>query len=763
MEEALRYHGILQRMDKQDKIRLIQSLTRKDAQDNLHVLFELLGDSIYEFRRAAANELKKFGVDILEDLVELFRSGNADQQYWCVQLLVEMGPYALNALEMVLNCDDPTLQQIAVASLAKHKSKSSVRPLMNLLRGGGWGIRQAAFQALKGYGESISEDCQEALHSDNEDLVYWAVRLLGGMSYRYKKPLFKMLQDTGPEMKFVVASALGEAGDTKVLGMLVKCFKENSWIHSKRACDALVQVGSKAIPVIMDELRKEHFSKIHWYAKTLLRMGDNGIDSLTQFLGSKGESYLWNCRDHLVQLENDLVPLIRQLILSENRKIRFFAYQLAADLRHQSCLELLIHGLSDEVWTCKKLCADALVQIGDSVIPALKPLIASSKYDDMHWLIQILKRLGGGQKLLIDCLRRDAKDIITEAARALRDSNLQDSVLPLLTCLKHPEWLVRKESSETLISLGSLGLEHLIKSLATEEEELQFWLSYILKRYPRSVYPYLTTLLYRKDYPAHLAARAMGIMADEYFVMPLREALKSQDSVLVLDASWAISQIYPDEHVKSIWGLLGQLDLLKYPRLENMIFQHREFANEFIEQGINTKDDLLIKNCIHLVGRLSISQMTTQLKEKLSGTNQEHAIMAADAFLHLGDKSVIPYFHKMLEGDLSSELRLKILSVVGTISEEDVIYLILKMIQQSESETDRTRFSTEILRMGIKAIPQLVDALGKEEIPIRKASAELLLEFGALAVPYLKQDEHLDDSNVRFWKSKILKVLNQKN
>ena len=84
-------------------------------------------------------------------------------------------------------------------------------------------------------------------------------------------------------------------------------------------------------------------------------------------------------------------------------------------------------------------------------------------------------------------------------------------------------------------------------------------------------------------------------------------------------------------------------------------------------------------------------------------------------------------------------------------------------VQQSESETDRTRFSQEILRMGIKAIPQLVNALGKEEIPIRKASAELLLEFGALAVPYLKQEHHGDDSNVKFWKSKILKVLSQKN
>ena len=763
MEEALRYHGILQKMDKQDKISLIQSLTRRDAKENLDLLFDLLGDSIYEFRRAAAAELKKLGVDILEDLVELFRSGNADQKYWCVQLMVDMGPYSLNALEMVLNCDDPTLQQIALMSLAKHKSKSSVRPLMNLLRGGGWGIRQAAFQALKGYGESISDDCQEALNSENEDLVYWAVRLLGGMNYRYKKPLFKMLQEASPEMKFVVASALGEAGDTKVLSMLVKCFKENSWIHSKRACDALTQVGLKAIPVIMEELNKERSTRIYWYARTLLRLGDDGVDALVEFFHSKEESFLWNCRDHLVELEQDLVPLIRQLIRSENRKIRFFAYQLAADLRHENCLELLIQGLSDEIWTCKKLCADALVQIGESIIPALKPLIASSKYEDMHWLIQVLKRVDDGQKLLIDCLRRDSKDIVTEAAKALRDSNLPEAVLPLLNCLQHQEWLVRKESSETLISLGSLGLENLIKSLATEDEELQFWLSYILRRYPRSVYPFLTTLLYRKDYPAHLAARAMGIVSDEYFVMPLRESLKSQDSILVLDASYALSQITPDEHIKSIWGLLSQLDVNEHVRLEQLVIKYREYATEFLDHGIETTDNLLVKNCLRLIGRLALSSMKNKLKEKLAGDNVEFAILAADAFLHLGDSDIVPYFHRMLEKELNSELRLKILSVVGTIAEEDVIYLILKMIEQSNSESDRTRFSQEILRMGLKAIPQLVNVLGKDEIPIRKASAELLLEFGALAVPYLKQEQHHDDANVKFWKNKILKALRQKN
>ena len=46
---------------------------------------------------------------------------------------------------------------------------------------------------------------------------------------------------------------------------------------------------------------------------------------------------------------------------------------------------------------------------------------------------------------------------------------------------------------------------------------------------------------------------------------------------------------------------------------------------------------------------------------------------------------------------------------------------------------------------------------------MEKASAELLLEFGTLAVPYLKQENHGDDSNVTFWESEILKILSQKN
>lgn len=763
MDDVIKYHGILQKMDKRDKIRLIQSLTDDGSKENLGLLFELLGDSIYEFRRAAAAELKKFGVDILDNLVELFNSGNSDQRYWCVQLMVELAPYSINALEMVLSCDESTLQQIAVECLARFKSKSSIRPLMNLFTEGNWAIRQAAFAALREFGEDISADCKDALKSENEDLVYWAVRLLGGMDYRHKKPLFKMMQEASPEMKFVVASALGEAGDTKILSLLVKCFKENSWIHSKRACDALAQVGPKAIPVILDVLSNEQSDRIYWYARTLLRLGEEGIEGLSNFLHGKGESFLWNCRDSLIKLDKDLIHLIAQLVLSSDRKMRFFAYQLAADLRQESCLDILIKGLTDRVWTCKKLCADALVQVGDSVIPVLKPLMTSSKYADMHWLIQVLSKVKGGETLLVDCLRRDSKDIVKEAAKALRNRYVPDAVLPLLNCLQDQEWLVRKEASDTLISFESLGLEQLVQALANDDDELQHWLTQILNSYPRSVYPYLTTLLYRKDYPAHLAARAMGIIGDEYFSMPLREALKEQDSLLVMDATWALDQINPHEQQKSVWGLLSQIDVREFPRLEKLVFSYREYAPEFISHGIDTNDSLLVSNCIHLVGRLQLKDMEESLTKRLMGKSLEHAILAAEAFMHLGDKSVLSSFHKMLEGEIENELRLKILSVIGAIAEEDVIYLILKMIQQSRSDAERTRFSQEVFRMGVKAIPQLISALGIEEIPVRKAAAELLLEFGALAVPYLQNEEASDDPNIRFWKNKILKSVSKKS
>ena len=46
---------------------------------------------------------------------------------------------------------------------------------------------------------------------------------------------------------------------------------------------------------------------------------------------------------------------------------------------------------------------------------------------------------------------------------------------------------------------------------------------------------------------------------------------------------------------------------------------------------------------------------------------------------------------------------------------------------------------------------------------MEKASAELLLEFGTLAVPYSKQENHADDYNVKFGKSEILKILSQKH
>jgi hypothetical protein len=55
-------------------------------------------------------------------------------------------------------------------------------------------------------------------------------------------------------------------------------------------------------------------------------------------------------------------------------------------------------------------------------------------------------------------------------------------------------------------------------------------------------------------------------------------------------------------------------------------------------------------------------------------------------------------------------------------------------------------------------VPRLIKHLAHEEPILRKVAAELLLEFGSLAVPELKKELVGRDPNRKYWAAKILKT-----
>jgi len=763
-DEVLRYHGVLQRMDHKEKIAMIKSLVVSGGKQNVGLLMDLLGDPHYDFRRAAYLELCKLGNTILKEVLEVFETGNHDQKYWCIQLMCEMGPSAVGGLELALKDSDPNIQRVAIDKLGELTQASSVRPLLQIFKDGPWSVRQACFQALQRYGDEIGDVVRESLKSDSEDLVFWSVKLLGKMGFQARKPLYQVLKKADPEMKFVIASALGESGDIKALELLVKCFAEDSWIHCKRASDSLVQVGSVAIGVIREDLKKQSASDIYWHIYTLLRLGEEGMENLIEFLETAKEAYLWNCREVLMKTGDLIVPCLKRLCSSKDRKARFFGYQLLTDLRMTSTANILINGLKDPIWTCRKLCADALSQMGEEITDLLKPRLGSADDDEMYWLIQVLQKTVTGRELLVNCLRRESKSVVSQAARALQGKVVPAAILPLLNCLRSEEWVVRKEAAEALLSAQNMAMEEVVQSLAIEDEEYRFWISYILKRYPTRSFPYLTTLLYRQDYPVHLAAMAMGIIANSYFKVPLQEALKEGDDLLVLYCAWALSSVDPQRELKAVWGLLSRLDVRQYPLLEELVQKYRISAPDHLNDGLRSVQDLTIRNCIYLAGKLQLEGCSEALRERLKDENVEYAIEAAEALFRIQPPGILQIFHTMLDRKIPDSLRLKLLTVLAALEDNDeLVYHILKMMTEAQEEQEASTYAREILKLGMDAVPALIAALGREEIPTRKTAAEMLLEFGSLAVEPLKNevDDPNADPNRKFWAGKILKTMQQ--
>lgn len=450
------------------------------------------------------------------------------------------------------------------------------------------------------------------------------------------------------------------------------------------------------------------------------------------------------------------------MLQAKKQNIRFFVYQLLFDLGEKSNIALLIEGLKDPFWPSRRLCADALIKKGVEVVPYLKPLLSSADSDQSYWFLSILKNTAPGRELLIESLRSENRQIAALSARFLRGLVTANCVSPLIDCLKSKHWPIRREAADTLIAAGVIAVDKVIAALAVEDSELRYWLSGILKAWPKSVYPHICALFYQDKYPAYLAAYGAGIIKDSYFTAALREVLHEPDNMLVLYATWALSEICPQEEIRAIWGLLSKIDASKHAVFSEVIRKYRQSAAAYLLSGLKSSEKQLVLNSCYFCGLLELTEAAPILETLLTGRDEAVGLAASEAFLKMDYRAIIPTLRQVLEREVSSEFRLKILSILGVFGEDDVVPVILKMMSTATNEAERDIYSREIFRMGIGVIPRLVRHLAHEEPILRKVAAELLLEFGSLATADLKKELSGREPNRKYWAGKILKAESQR-
>ena len=753
MDEALKYQGILKKMNVDEQIQMIGKIG--SSTEEIETLLELLADPVYEFRIAAFDNLKSRVTPILEQVVRTCSSANADQRYWAMRLLIESGEENVSAVEICARNVEFSLQRLAVEALGNWQKKSSIGVLIDLLGSSDWQLRQHVFKALEGYGAVILEPLTKVLVTDNEDLFYWGLRLLGKLGHKSRKSLVKLLSEAPPHRKRLILSALAECGDRESLTILLDSLS-GSGLMAKRSSEAILRVGDRALDTMEHRLPSVPVDQLYWYFRTMLKMGASGLSSLERFLCSQTEDYLWEAQDCFEKLGEEGISLLESLTRSERKEVRLAAYQSLADLDSKLAYPIIAKGISDKAWICKKLCADALIRCGDDVVTYLRGFLNSSDSEEVFWLIYIFKQSGDGRRHIVEFLRRADKEIAAEAASSLRMCVPEEAIVPLLNCLRSEFWIVRKEAAETLRTAGVTGLQKIVESLAIQDSELQFWISKILRSYPASTHPHLSTLLYQNDRNVELAARAMGIIRNPVFTYHLREILSSTDPCVRLAACWALLQINPGEELKPVFGLLAELEVREHPLLLECVKLQSIAARSIVLEGLDSANHKLIRNSIYLCGQLELHESVRKLQSIIE-EESNYAVLACEAFLSLKDRSIVPFLKRMLGSNLQDEIHTSILSILGMLSEQDVIPSILDILSHDLSEPKRQLYYQCVFKMGVEAIPPLIQSLDDEEPMKRKLSAQLLLEFGALAVGYLKKSQHSSETNVRYWSTKILK------
>jgi HEAT repeat protein len=218
--------------------------------------------------------------------------------------------------------------------------------------------------------------------------------------------LIVALEDENPDVREIVAVALGIIGDKAAADPLIHALQdENSFVRIEAAW-ALKIIGDKAaIDQLIHSLKNENLGIRVEAAQALWIIGDQAaVDPLIHSLKDE-DCYVRKAAAEALGKIGDqatIDPLIH-VLQDENGHVRKAAAEVLGRIGDQAAVDPLIHSLKDEDWHVRKAAAEALGKIGDKT--AIDSLIHSLK--DKNSVIREVaaKALGIiGDKAVIDPL-----------------------------------------------------------------------------------------------------------------------------------------------------------------------------------------------------------------------------------------------------------------------------------------------------------------------------------------------------------------------
>jgi len=451
---------LLDNPDRDLRLHVIKSLCLSTDNSITEPLLVALGDSDWSVRKHAAEGLKKVGAFAVPRLQKAFQDnlnamGNDDICYWAIKVLGQiLGKEAVGAFISLLRHDDKNIRYYAVGGLGETRCDEAVDPLINALSDSSWLVRRHAFEMLEVIGEPAVNKLKQAFFQGNDDVKYWAVRLLAKILKGNSVEILKKMMNTPQkEIRYFIITALGETDDTRAIPTLLECFKDNYWQIRQKAAEMVARMKFRAIPIISAAIMNESEDIRYWSVQALGMIGGEAMETLLKL------------RTH------------------PDKRMRLFAIKALGNLQSSDIIEPLINSLGDNSWPARTAAAENLERVGEYAIRPLIKAIGSDSTDISFWAQKVLQNFGDkAVQTLINSLQDKNDKYRQYTIKALGKIGTSNSIKPLMEILS--AGIV--EECETIVeALNDLKnpalITYLLETLSTSDDaNLITWVSQIL-------------------------------------------------------------------------------------------------------------------------------------------------------------------------------------------------------------------------------------------------------------------------------------------
>lgn len=757
------YINLFPSSSKEKKLDLIAKIAECKEETTLHFFISCLADEYWAVRKSAADVIRTYGEVAIPALSAALNSYSSDVQHWAIQILGDLGIKGFPAILRATKNANPDIRFFACAAIGNSKVPQGVTPLLRALGDPKWRVRKSASDAIVKYGEPVIAPLQQVLKiTQDEDIRFWTIKTLGKLGPKAQKFLLEALRTGDKQTRYVIAAALGESGDKRVIRVLIESLGDPDWTIRKSATMALAEIGDNAIDMMFEYLRGPNEEIRDGCLRALVKGGNASLQRLFDEIINMDENNRYLVRKSLVKIGARVVePLIR-LFKLDNSEVTAFSASTLGEIGNPRAVPVLVTGLSSKDWNVRRSCAYALTEIGERGVDKIAEALKSPNDDVRYWVTRILESIGEpGVPYLVEALHDNNKEIRYFSAKALGSSFDPSVTKHLILSLGDEAWSVRKAAAESLCRLENLPIDEVMRFLSSDNEDVRYWVNYVIKEVGNRYVDKVIEAMRRGDAELRLfACQAAGMIENE------PELIEALILSLKDDSEWV--RIYSaislgrsgDE--RSIVPLIRCFSDRNTEVHRNVIQSFKNLGDKVYSElikCIEDEDPDLRKNSALALSEMQEVRGLDHIIMLLEDSNTSVRMVAAESLGSFpGAKTRAVLNHAL--GDSEIKVRLAAIKGIGNLGgEEDALALMIYAGKLKEGA--ETRAIHRILGdMAINNPDLFIEMFKNEQMAIKNLAYESLVTAGIEALPRLSivAAESKDDTQIQWCKKTIKQI-----